>query len=237
MAYEESSDLSHLLQSNTCTAACVRRKELSSEEIPKPSNLPARAVDKVSEQSRESITASIQALYEEQQKIYTGAFKNKRGQIEKQYNEFRSHKSADDDVAAYLYQTAGHVYDTLPKWAQPKNVFTNPPNTRLAENKDYYIIGNRASFDIAQYQDSPQMAGMSMIHLLALPKARIYNGVSLTRENVSILESMIKLFQASWPKKAFRQAVLDHQRLAIEQRYQSKSNPNISDILGYHLAL
>ena len=115
--------------------------------------------------------------------------------------------------------------------------FTSPPSVRLAENKDCSIIGARASFDTAQYQDSPQTAAMSMIHLLALPKACFYNGVSLTRDNVFILESMIQLFQTSWPKAAFREAVLEHQKLAVQQQYQSKSNPNTADIQGYRLAL
>ena len=178
----------------------------------------------------------VQALYKEQQNNYNSSFKNKRDQIKKQYDEFWSHPSAKADVAAYLDQTAGHVYADLPNWVRAKTVFTNHSN-KLVSNEHCSIIGNRSSFDVAQYQDNPRTASMSMIHLLGIPKACIYNGVSLTPETVSIIDSVIKLFQESWPKEEFRKAVLEHQRLAIERQYHSKSNPTPEDIHGYHVAL
>lgn len=101
-----------------------------------------------------------------------------------------------------------------------------PANTRsktwekntLAEDANVQLISNSASFDVLQYQDKSSRAGMSMIHILAIPKAPIYNGVSLTRKNACIIDEMIRLFQRSWSRPEVRQDVLKHQLQAIEVR-------------------
>jgi hypothetical protein len=101
-----------------------------------------------------------------------------------------------------------------------------PANTRtktwekntLAEDANAQLISNNASFDVLQYQDKSSRAGMSMVHILAIPRAPIYNGVSLTRKNACIIDEMIRLFEHSWARPEVRQDVLRHQLQAIELR-------------------
>ncbi|KAI0143821.1 hypothetical protein GGR57DRAFT_341035 [Xylariaceae sp. FL1272] len=88
--------------------------------------------------------------------------------------------------------------------------FTNWTGPRFAESKNAVIIGNRSSFDVAQYQNDPGRAGMSIIHLLAIPKADIFNGVALDRSNVTIIDEMIALFEESW---AYRTALKHYAEL------------------------
>ena len=78
---------------------------------------------------------------------------------------------------------------------------------------------------------------MSFIHLLAVSKACLYNGVSLNRDNVKVIDEAIRLFKKSWRKPKFRQAVLDHQKRAIEQRYEANKQPSEADTEGYRAAL
>lgn len=165
------------------------------------------------------LTASIEALYAEQRQGATSGFTGKRNQIQQQYDEFWKHKSARADVDAYLQGNEDHRYNKneLPRWVEKNNCFTNPKNTILAMNDDCFIFGNRASFDVVQYPNSPKTAGMSFIHLLAVSRDRIYNGVSLNRQNVYVLKNMINLFEKSWMNGDFREAVVEHQRLSIKQ--------------------
>ncbi|KAK8869166.1 histidine phosphatase superfamily [Apiospora arundinis] len=104
---------------------------------------------------------------------------------------------AKGDVKAYLEGDEDHDYAEIDKWAQARTPFTDPPNEKLAKGDTACIIANKASFDVAQYLHKPSAAGMSMIHLLALPRDSIYNGVSLTKDNVRLIEDMITLFQSS----------------------------------------
>ena len=78
---------------------------------------------------------------------------------------------------------------------------------------------------------------MSFIHLLVPSKARLYNGVSLNRDNVRVIDEAIRLFKKSWRSPEFRQAVLDHQKRAIEQRYETNKPPSETDTEGYRAAL
>ncbi|KAK8120314.1 hypothetical protein PG999_004434 [Apiospora kogelbergensis] len=157
-------------------------------------------------------------------------FTNEQDVIAQQISQFWAHSQATGDVKAYLEGDEGHDYAKIDKWVQARTPFTDPPNEKLAENDEVFIIGNRASFDVAQY-DKASSAGMSMIHLLALPRKRVYNGVSLNKENVYLIDNIIDLFKSSWKKAEFRNKVLAHQREAIENAKGSKGDE------GYMLAL
>lgn len=80
---------------------------------------------------------------------------------------------------------------------------------------------------------------MSFIHLLGVPKARLYNGVSLNRDSVKILDHMIEFFKASWQRNPeFRQKVLGHQRKEIKDLYGKIEAPkSAADKEGLRLAL
>ncbi|ETS73072.1 hypothetical protein PFICI_15247 [Pestalotiopsis fici W106-1] len=91
----------------------------------------------------------------------------------------------------------------------------------IAEDGRVEIISNWASFDVLQYQDKPASAGMSMIHLLAIPRNYIFNGVDLDEESVDILDDMISLFEVSWKDPAIRLKILDSQREAINRRAEA----------------
>ncbi|KAI1841842.1 hypothetical protein JX266_011920 [Neoarthrinium moseri] len=88
----------------------------------------------------------------------------------------------------------------------------------IAENDNVQIISNWASFDVLQYQDKPARAGMSMLHLLAIPREAIINGVYLTDRNVSVIDEMIHLFEETWAKPEKQDEILQHQITAIDRR-------------------
>ncbi|KAK8122320.1 hypothetical protein PG984_010990 [Apiospora sp. TS-2023a] len=110
-------------------------------------------------------------------------------------------------------------------WVKGSNVFTDYVNkegtdkTIFARTSDVLIVGNHASFDIAQYPENSSPAGMSFVHLLGLTRERIYNGVSLPKEKIHLLDDIIELFKKNWSDQSFREAVLQHQMTAIQGRY------------------
>ncbi|KAI1399555.1 hypothetical protein F4819DRAFT_412417 [Hypoxylon fuscum] len=161
-------------------------------------------------------------------------FAGKTDQIERQYEEFWRQATARADVEAYLKKTEGYEYPSnLPKWIKTSTPFTNWAGTSFAESKNALLVGNHSSFDIEQYPDAPEKAGMSMIHILGIPKAGIFNGVSLDSSNVFVVDEMIDLFKRSWTQSDFREAILNHQRARIE------GQPRIGteDPVGYSLAM
>lgn len=106
--------------------------------------------------------------------------------------------------------------------------------TFIADDKAK-IVGNYASFDVIQYRDRPQRAGMSMIHLLAVPEERITNALDLTPENVDIIDHMIQLFKKLWSEPEKRRAIIEHQLLTIENRgKQEDCNRADTDLARKH---
>jgi hypothetical protein len=185
--------------------------------LPSSLNTHATKTTLIARRTTFSIMA-FKSLYEKQGLGFRKNFKGKTEKIREQHDHFWSQRSAKADVIAYFNRTPGHIFPPINKWVQADTIFTTPDNKRFDESANAFLIGNYASFDVAQYPDSPGRAGMSMIHLLALPKAALFNGVSLDRDNVQIIDEMVALFRNAWPKPEVRQAVLEHQRMAIERQ-------------------
>ncbi|KAK8118330.1 uncharacterized protein PG998_002956 [Apiospora kogelbergensis] len=181
---------------------------------------------------KEPARGIFERLYETELDGMKYKFTKKQDEIAQQISQFWAHSQATGDVKAYLQGDEGHDYAKIDKWVQARTPFTDPPNEKLAEGDTAFIIGNRASFDVAQYLDKPSAAGMSMIHLLALPRDAIYNAVSLNQDNVCLIDDMVALFRSSWNEKEFRSRVLAHQRKAIENAKGDSKNDE-----GYRLAL
>lgn len=162
-------------------------------------------------------------------------FTDKKPKIREQFMDFWNCPDAKEDVDAYYKglregQDPGkHRYNENKNpegnWVKPSTVFTDyiykdgNRKTIFAHNSDVLIVGNQQSFDIAQYPENPSPAGMSFVHLLGLTRERIYNGVSLPKEKIHLLDDVIELFKKSWSDRSFRETVLQHQMAAIEGRY------------------
>ncbi|CAJ2504698.1 Uu.00g120920.m01.CDS01 [Anthostomella pinea] len=161
--------------------------------------------------------------YESERRNLERNFKGKTDKIKRQYELFWQQATAKADVDAYLNAVADHDYPKLPKWISKVTPFTHWKGPCFAESDRALLIGNRASFDTVQY-DKPEQAGMSMIHLLCIPKTGIFNGVGLDSGSVSIIDHMVQLFKSAWTDAETRRGVLCHQREAIERRNQE--NPD-----------
>ncbi|KAI1411036.1 hypothetical protein F5Y13DRAFT_191622 [Hypoxylon sp. FL1857] len=165
-------------------------------------------------------------------KVVNRLFSGKTDLIKRQCEYFWSHETALADVNAYQNGTPNYDYAEHTKWIKAKTCFTNWEDHSFAKSENALIIGNRSSFDVVQYPDNPERAGMSMIHLLAIPKARLFNGVSLNADNVSIIDEMISLFKSSWADPIFRRTVLMQQWFTIGQ--QNEARP---DMQAYKTAM
>ncbi|OTB02188.1 hypothetical protein M426DRAFT_24946 [Hypoxylon sp. CI-4A] len=155
-----------------------------------------------------------------------GPFGSKWNTIKRQYDQFQSDATAVADAQAYLSKTPDHRYAlTDPKGVKKTTPFTDFKGPVYAENDSAKIIGNRSSFFKDQYPETPAKAGMSMIHILAIPKARIFNGVSLDKDTVGIIDEMVALFEASWAEESFRLNILQHQLDAIKTAWNENQDP------------
>lgn len=105
-------------------------------------------------------------------------------------------------------------HKTLPSQA-PRKTWES---AAFIEDNKAMIMGNYASFDVIQYRNRPQRAGMSMIHLLAIPKELIRNALDLTPENVDDIDHMIRLFRDLWSRPDDRHAIIEHQHITIKRR-------------------
>ncbi|ROW01884.1 hypothetical protein VMCG_05577 [Cytospora schulzeri] len=104
----------------------------------------------------------------------------------------------------------------------------------IAEDRRFWLIGRRDSFDQVQYinpkgKECDGHAGMSMIHIMGIPRndvringkptqEPIYNGVSMHSKNVGILDHMKRKFQFWWEKDPIGQArhnVIWHQARTV----------------------
>ncbi|KAI1770358.1 hypothetical protein F4818DRAFT_268239 [Hypoxylon cercidicola] len=162
-------------------------------------------------------------------------FAGKIDQIRSQYTDFWSHETALADVEAYHNKSKTHVYPDHAKWLKTTTPFTEWKGNVFAESQNARLVGNHASFDTVQYPGAPKKAGMSMVHILGIPKAGIYNAVALNGENVSIIDEMIELFKRSWPQPDFREAVLRHQQARIEAQNKAEPNPEAYEAATNHL--
>ncbi|KAH9886568.1 hypothetical protein F4778DRAFT_472265 [Xylariomycetidae sp. FL2044] len=166
-----------------------------------------------------------EAVYTVERRALAPSFAGKLDRIESQYSSFWSQAAAAPDVEAYRRATPGHAYaKEAANWVVGTTPFTDWRGPSFAASERALIIGNRSSFDVGQYRGNPARAGMSVVHLLAIPRAGIFNGVALDAENVSILDHMIGLFEASWARPEVRRAVLAHQKAAIERQHQAQAS-------------
>ncbi|KAI1387999.1 uncharacterized protein F4822DRAFT_444472 [Hypoxylon trugodes] len=167
-------------------------------------------------------------------------FAGKLDQIERQYTNFWNVPCAAADIEAYEKRITGHQYGGLDKWIKATTPFTdwqlNPVNEgkALAYNRHCLLIGNHSSFDVVQYPENPAQAGMSMIHILGIPRENLFNGVSLGFDNVCIIWRLICLFKVEWRRPQFRQAVLEHQRRAIESRNNAAPDDARLEVAASH---
>ncbi|KAI1453442.1 hypothetical protein F4805DRAFT_470099 [Annulohypoxylon moriforme] len=156
--------------------------------------------------------------------VVNRSFAGKSEEIAEQYERFHTRDVAKVDVAAYYNRTEGHVFLDEPKWIKAKTPFTGWEAKSFASSENALLIGNHSSFDKGQYPGNEGRAGMSMIHILGIPKANLFNGVSLDHSNVNIIDEMIACFQSNWESPEFRGAILKHQEQAIE-RAKDENNP------------
>lgn len=147
------------------------------------------------------------------------SFKGKEHKIEESYKQFWNITHAHRDVQAYSARISNHVYDETRKGPTGTTPFTDWVGPTFCHNKDVKarLIGNLHSYYAAQYPGKPYRAGMSMVHIMAIPTENIYNGVTLDLQNVYIVDEMIKLFKDAWANPKMRQKVYDHQVDAVKK--------------------
>lgn len=159
------------------------------------------------------------------------------GPVEKEDVDAHSkgHSEGTTNPERYRYNEGGNPETNWVKSSTVFDKYIDHPEENLnivfAQNKDVLIAGNHASFDIAQYPGNPSPAGMSFVHLLGLTRERIYNGVSLPKEKIHLLDDIKSLFAKHWSDRKFREDVLRHQLNRIEERYNTTQNEE-----GYQLA-
>lgn len=107
-----------------------------------------------------------------------------------------------------------------------------PEEFILSATKESYIIANSAAHDTRLYspscdpngQDTSARAGMAYLHLLIIPRERVYNIVAL--DSPAIIEEMIGHFKSFWRRpdsigkvRTRIQFALDQRVTAIEQAF------------------
>ncbi|THU96273.1 hypothetical protein K435DRAFT_797506 [Dendrothele bispora CBS 962.96] len=159
--------------------------------------------------------------------------------VEEAREAYRSDKQDQENCENYLRSNNDFEYDA--KWQKglvPKPLvqsgqynksdtfFTDfekhyPESFILSKTEFSYIIGNEASYDTRQYtaesgQDKTATAGMSYLHLLTIPRNKVYNVVQLT--DTKIIEEMIEHFRSFWKDPTAIDKVNNRIELAIQQR-------------------
>jgi hypothetical protein len=149
-------------------------------------------------------------------------FKGNREKIKEKYESFWSLPQAGGDVLAYHEGKSGHQFTpevtNADKWLQPNPRFTKENLNRteiLAEDDDATILRLFSSFSRHQYPAGSNRGSMSVVHLLVIPKARYFNGVSLNGQTVDIIDKMIALFKKNWAEKSFRDKIIEHQKILV----------------------
>jgi hypothetical protein len=141
--------------------------------------------------------------------------------VEQRMKLERTFKGKGDVISHQFHQFRQEVAPDSTKKTWEKNI--------IVEDANIQIIGNWAFFDILQYQDNPARAGMSMVHLLAVPREAIINGVYLTVDTVHVIDQMIELFKGAWVDPNTRLKVLQHQHVAISRRAEAMKEEPFAD--------
>ncbi|KAF8892829.1 hypothetical protein CPB84DRAFT_1783645 [Gymnopilus junonius] len=113
-------------------------------------------------------------------------------------------------------------------WEKSDTFFTdykeNHPDQILSESDESYVIGNLASHDTRQYlakwdpegKDRTATAGMSYMHLLVIPKKRIYNAVAL--DDTHIIDEMMRHFHHFWSTPESADKIIACLDMAVKRR-------------------
>ncbi|KAH9482162.1 hypothetical protein JR316_0004257 [Psilocybe cubensis] len=139
--------------------------------------------------------------------------------------EFESNPDSASDIDAYNRRDDTHNYTVIKGfippplvgkpapggktvWRKSDTFFTdfklNHPAQVLSETDTLYVIGNTASHDTRQYlakwdpdgKDKTPSAGMAYVHLLVIPKKRIYNIVAM--KETGFIDEMTSHFKSFW---------------------------------------
>jgi len=113
----------------------------------------------------------------------------------------------------------------------------NHPDQVLSESEESLVIGNIASHDTRQYlatwdtdgKDRTAAAGMSYMHLLVIPKRRVYNAVAL--DDTVIIDEMMAHFRRFWITPNSVDKVIGWLNTAVERRASA-----VRDSLKSHAA-
>jgi hypothetical protein len=84
----------------------------------------------------------------------------------------------------------------------------------LYEDDRFVLFINHTSPYPDAYPDKPERAGMAFGHMLACPKARIYNAISLEKEDAELIEYMVDKVRTLMDSFDFRRKVAE----AVEKR-------------------
>ncbi|KAI0379003.1 hypothetical protein F5Y04DRAFT_283373 [Hypomontagnella monticulosa] len=156
-------------------------------------------------------------------------FEGKTDKIKERIDKFWSYPFTARDVGAYL---SGNDLEYRfgrqdEKWMKlkPKPPFSDwdeaDPKT-LRVGRTAILILNRESFSVAQYGGEPERAGMSFIHIMAIPIDNLFNGVSLTPATVGIIKESIQLFEETWEDMEHRKEIVEKQVDAIKRRAEGQ---------------
>ncbi|TFK33367.1 hypothetical protein BDQ12DRAFT_738796 [Crucibulum laeve] len=173
------------------------------------------------EQMREPAYSRLKTLYVE----CRTAFKtNPTSQIDLMAYENRDNEHSYTLLKGLIPATlVGHSPPTNigAPWQTSDTFFTDfkqrhPEDQVLSEDRYSLIIGNRASYDTRQYFDKPALAGMSFMHLLVIPKDKVYNIVCL--DNAQIVEEMILHFKSFWKAPGSIEKIIKCIQLGVDTR-------------------
>ncbi|PPR04989.1 hypothetical protein CVT26_012583 [Gymnopilus dilepis] len=159
-------------------------------------------------------------------------------------NAFKQNSQSQNDILAYERGDNGHDYTVLKGlippglvgkkapgggvWGKSDTFFTDykihHPDQILSESDESYVIGNLASHDTRQYlakwdpegKDRTATAGMSYMHLLVIPKKKIYNAVALNDSH--IIDEMIGHFRRFWSTPESADKITQCLESAVQRR-------------------
>ncbi|KAF7528238.1 hypothetical protein G7054_g10214 [Neopestalotiopsis clavispora] len=187
------------------TPAPDRRGAASEQTGPKQGPTPEQNTEEADKQQQQQREEEALAMRYENHPIYV----DERSQLVQRNFAGKSDQVAQQ-ITAYRQLSSDKQQHKVPKKKWEKNI--------IAQDSRVEIISNWASFDVLQYQDKPASAGMSMIHLLAIPREYIFNGVDLDEHTVDVIDDMISLFRSAWQDPNVRLKILHSQLEAIDRR-------------------
>ncbi|KAJ8694023.1 hypothetical protein PTI98_008956 [Pleurotus ostreatus] len=152
--------------------------------------------------------------------------------------ELEAYAKADDDFRYEILQ--GFIPKPLvgkvttgygPPWKRSDTFFTDfkahyPSERILHETDKSLIICNHASHDVRLYKedidptgtDKSPAAGMSYMHLLVIPVARVYNAVAL--EDGDCIEEMREHFKTFWREPDSKEKIIAAINETMDRRYK-----------------